>query len=779
MSEAATIAAQRVAVDAAPAALRLRVRGVVQGVGFRPFVHRLALRHRLRGWVVNDAEGVLIHLEGDRDALSGFVDTLVPEAPAAALVAEIECGSAGLENCGDFSIRESVAGARPTARISPDLAACDDCIAEMLDARDRRFHYPYINCTSCGPRYSIVRELPYDRARTTMASWPMCPACAAEYHDQLDRRFHAQPAACPDCGPRYYLRLPDGEIAAWSDDAIARAVTMLRDGKIVAVKGIGGYHLACDASNDDAVRALRERKFRREQPFAVMARDLATARRLVDLVPAAADLLGSPSRPIVLAARRRNDAASTPETASRLAPEVAPENTELGVMLPYAPLHVLLFEHGAPDVLVMTSANRSSEPIAFRDDDAFDRLAGICDAFLAGERPIARRVDDSVARVGPFGPMILRRARGIAPGGVCRLDTPRPILAVGADLKNSITLAVGGQAVTSQHIGDLSHLPALESFRATIDDLLAMYDVPRDELLVVHDLHPDYASTQHALELPGEKLAVQHHRAHVASVLAEHGLTGREIVGIALDGTGYGDDGGIWGGEVFCGSVRDGFERVAHLVPALLPGGDAAARMPVQAAAGFLAGLERAGEMLPDMTAPPFEFPAAYGVARQMARSGLRTFETTSCGRLFDTVAALAGFTRRITFEGQAAIRLEQLAAAGPDVPAYPFPDLDYRPLLRAVIADRIAGRPVGEIARAFHRAVADAVLDVGAGLCRARGLDLLILSGGVFQNRLLLDLIAAAGSRAPRILVNRQVPPNDGGVSLGQAAMAAAWSRR
>ena len=739
-----------------PEARFLRVRGVVQGVGFRPFVYRLARDHGIAGWVRNGGEGVEIHAEGPLEAVDAFVAGF-DRPPPASRIASFEVETVPAAGCDRFEIRDSEAKDPPTVRISPDLPVCPACIAELLDPAGRRYGYPYINCTDCGPRYSILLGLPYDRPRTTMKDWPLCPDCAREYHDPLDRRFHAQPVACPVCGPRYLL---DGD----PESAILKAARLLREGRIVAVKGLGGYHLAADAGNAAAVAALRERKFRKEKPFAVMVRDLAAARSLAGLSPGAEALLTSVARPIVLAPARRE------------LPGVAPGNRDLGVILPYTPVHHLLFAAGAPEVLVMTSANRSSEPIAYEDAGAFERLAGLADAFLTGERPIARRVDDSVARDGVLGPAILRRARGYAPGAVARLPLPGPILAVGADLKSTVTLVVGGEAFVSQHLGDLEHYEAFAAFRETIQDLLAMYEIAAEELTVVHDLHPQYASTGYALELPARRrLAVQHHRAHVASVLAERGAREERVLGVAFDGTGYGDDGAIWGGEFFAGSLADGFARVGHLRPAVLPGGDAAARYPVQAAAGFLAGLEG----LPDLAAPPFRFPARYRQAREMAARGLRTFPTTSVGRLFDTVAALLGFTREVTFEGQAAIWLEQLARAAPAADPLPLPfkdgELDTRPLLSAVVAARLAGRDEAEIARAFHRGLAAGLRQAIVTLAEEHRARAAVLSGGVFQNQLLLaDLAALLGPRLP-VWTNREVPPNDGGISLGQAALAPA----
>jgi hydrogenase maturation protein HypF len=556
----------------------------------------------------------------------------------------------------------------------------------------------------------------------------------------------------------------NGDDASGNNTSIRTAAQKLLNGGILAIKGLGGYHLACDARNRSAVAALRNRKYRKEKPFAVMVRDLETARSLVELSPDAEDLLASIARPIVLAPAKVELAG------------VAPQNRELGVMLAYTPLHHLLFAAGAPEVLVMTSANRSSEPIAYMDEDATQRLAGIADSFLIGERPIARRVDDSVVRSGAFGPAILRRSRGYAPGVVASLPSQRPILALGADLKNTITLAVGGQAFVSQHIGDLDHYQSRCAFHETIEDLLAMYEVRRDELLLVHDLHPEYFSTTEAGKLGiTDSCAVQHHRAHVASVIAERGEWTKRVSGVSFDGTGYGDDGSIWGGEIFVGSVTEGFKRVAHLRPAALVGGDAAAEFPVQAAAGFLAQLDA----VPDFTAPPFNFPKRYQNAWELFRKNVRTFATTSVGRLFDSAAALLGFTREITFEGQAAVWLEQLARSAPVTEPYPFPsigeELDFRPLLRAVIDDRLRGRDVKEIARSFQRGIAQGLRNALHMISRDHGLDTVVLSGGVFQNELLLEDLKSSLTGGPlQVWTNHAVPPNDGGISLGQAAMAA-----
>jgi len=742
-------------------ACSIKVRGVVQGVGFRPFVYRLARANTLSGWVLNGEEGVEIFLEGaDRD-LKTFVRELAV-APPAAQVSAIEVESSVPVGCSEFTIRESARKDAPSARISPDLPVCKDCLRELFDPADGRHLYPYINCTNCGPRYSVLLALPYDRSNTTMRSWPLDDCCESQYHEPANRRFHAQPVACSNCGPQYYLQAGDYQIRG-GESSICKSAQLLKDGKILAVKGIGGYHLACDATNARAVEALRERKFRKEKPFALMARDLDWARTVVTLSPEAESLLASPSRPIVLAPARID------------LPGVAPDNEELGVMLPYTPLHHLLFAMGAPEILVMTSANRSSEPIAFEDSDALEHLAGIADAFLVGERPIARRIDDSIARASCFGPAVLRRARGYAPGAVAEFPSKRLILALGADLKNSVTLVVEGQAFVSQHIGDLEHFAAYQAFQLTIEDLLSMYEIPGDSLLVVHDRHPQYASTAHASALGcAETHAVQHHRAHIASVLAERGAWNQRVIGVCFDGTGYGDDGAIWGGEFFAGSTSGGFERIAHLRPALLPGGDAAAQHPVQAAAGFLAQLED----LPDVAAAPFRFPQRYQKAMDLVASGVRTFTTTSIGRLFDAAAALLGFTRATTFEGQAAMWLEQLARHARSTVFYPFPfangELDFRPLLAALAHDRLLGRDSAECARRFQKGLAAGVFTASIVVCREHEIDTIVLSGGVFQNELLLeDLKSMFDSTPYKIWTNHAVPPNDGGVSLGQAALA------
>ena len=736
---------------------RLHITGVVQGVGFRPFVYRLAVERGLAGWVLNGEDGVEILIEGDPSSLDDFVEAVRSRPPAAARIASLQTAVVEANGFTAFEIRDSEHGQSPTVRVCSDLPVCDACLRELFDPADRRYKYPYINCTDCGPRYSIVCGLPYDRPQTTMRDWPMCDVCRREYDDPLNRRFHAQPVACPACGPAYFLEGADGSIAR--ENAIERAAHMLRNGAIVAVKGLGGYHLACDARNAQAVRALRERKYRKERPFALMVRDVADAREIAHTDELTEALLRSPARPIVLQ-RKRIDLAG-----------VAPESDEFGVMIAYTPVHHLLFDAGAPDVLVMTSANRSSEPIAYRDNDARLTLAGIADALLVGERKIARRIDDSV--ISSAG--VIRHARGYAPQAVAVLPSSIPIVAAGADLKNAIALVVKGQVFVSQHIGDLEYLDAFESFTRTIDDLCKLYELRIGEATIVHDAHPQYRSSMYAAELSGRRCAVQHHRAHVASVLAEREAFDTPVVGFAFDGTGYGEDGTIWGGEIFAGDLTSGLERVAHLRSALLPGGDAAAQFPVQAAAGFLFCHPEFADAVDLFGSEPFGFPARYRDACELLRKNVRVFQTTSMGRLFDTVAALLGFTREITFEGQAAMWVEHLARTSVPVVSYAFPlengELDYRPLLSQIVSDRLQCRDVREIARAFHGGLVDGVL----AAVDAYGYERVVISGGVFQNAVLVH--ALEETLGERLWSNRIVPANDGGICLGQAAIAALLS--
>ncbi len=799
-------------------AWRIHIRGLVQGVGFRPFVYHVAQALGVRGWVRNDADGVWIHAEARAAVLQDFVVRLRAEAPPAADIRMIDAAPADFTHAQEFRIIASVAAAAPTAEIAADLAICADCLRELFTPGDARCGYAYINCTHCGPRYSIIRRLPYDRAHTTMAEWPLCPACRAQYEDPRERRFHAQPVACPACGPDYTLGIlgavgssavgvgatsasaaPFTAIANGAD-AIAQTAARLRAGQIIGIKGIGGYHVACDARNTVAIAALRARKFRKEKPFALLVGSLAQAHELVMLDPAAEALLTSVARPIVLAPVRGAPPIAMPTATSSVTDiagdancaaaanspysidlaGIAPGRSELGVMLPYTPLHHLLIAAGVPLPLVLTSANRSDQPIAYEDDDARRRLAGICDALLIGQRGIARRVDDSVVTTRRGRPFMIRRARGYAPRPVAQIPSEQPILAVGGDLKNALALVVHGTAYVSQHLGDLDDDATRRSFRETITDLLAMYAVSSDELIIAHDAHPQYAATRCAQELPcARRVAVQHHAAHIAATLAEAGQFERRVVGLALDGTGYGDDGAIWGGEVLIGSMATGFERRAHLPYVALPGGDAAARWPVQAAAAYLA--EDAERLR--LAAPLFAFPARFEQAVALVRSGVRCHPSSSAGRLFDAAAAVLGFTREITYEGQAAIWLEQLAqaasAAPPYASAFVIPENEHLPLsprelLLQMISERRAGRPAEEIARRFHATLAEGFARAAREVLAREALDAVVLSGGVCQNRLLLDAVADALEPHAEVLISQAVPVNDGGICLGQAAIAA-----
>ena len=733
---------------------RVRVTGTVQGVGFRPYVYRLAGELSLGGFVLNDTHGVLIEVEGGATVIDRFLTRLPSEAPPLAVVEDMVFEDVSPNGEPDFAIRESVPGKMPDAPVAPDTATCPDCLVELFDPADRRFRYPFINCTNCGPRFTIIRGVPYDRPLTTMASFTMCAACRAEYEDPTDRRFHAQPNACPECGPSLSLLGGDGRPVGGDPlDAVAAALCA---GAIVAVKGIGGYHLACRADDELAVAALRARKHREDKPFALMAPSLGAAESLVRLDALARELLRSPARPIVLAPRL---------PAAPVAGAVAPGAPEFGVMLPYSPLHhLLLADAGAS--LVMTSANLSDEPIAFRDEDALERLRGIADLFLVHDRPIHTRTDDSVMRTSPC-PTVLRRSRGHVPAALAlpRPGTPRPLLACGAELKNTFCLAKGERAWVSHHIGDLENYETLRSFSEGIDHFARLFAVAPE--VVAHDLHPEYLSTKYALELEGvELVGVQHHHAHLAACLAEHGNPGPAI-GAIFDGTGYGLDGTVWGGELLYGDVA-AFRRVGALLPVPLPGGARAIKQPWRMACAWL-------------VASGIEPPAAWHPIAQLARSGLASPLTTSMGRLFDAVAALIGIRAEVNYEGQAAIELEA-ACQSSERGSYPVEVagdplvIDPRETIRAVTADVAAGVSAGVIARRFHRTIARATVDACAGLAETHATELVVLSGGVFQNRLLLaSVLDGLRPTGLRVLVPERLPMNDGAVSYGQAAVAAA----
>ncbi len=761
--------------------MRVRVRGTVQGVGFRPYVYRLAGELGLGGFVFNDAHGVVAEVEGCDAAVDALLARLGPEAPPLAVVEAVVCEPRPVRGESVFVIRESPHGEVPDAPITPDTAVCDDCLRELRDPADRRFRYPFINCTNCGPRFTIVRGVPYDRPLTTMAGFAMCVGCRDEYEDPADRRFHAQPNACPRCGPRVSLVSRGGAVVAdgaGAADAVTAAAGALRDGAVLAVKGIGGYHLACRADDEAAVAALRARKHREDKPFALMAADVAQAQQLVVLGDAERGLLQAPERPILLAPRR----ADAPVAAA-----VAPGAPELGVMLPYSPLHhLLLADTGSP--LVMTSGNVSDEPIAYRDDDAHARLAAIADLFLVHDRPIETRTDDSVVRAGAVAgarqPAFLRRSRGYVPAALTLTDggTPRPLLACGAELKNTFCVAKGKRAWVSHHIGDLENYETLRSFTDGIGHFLKLFAVAPE--VVAHDLHPEYLSTKYALEHDGvELIGVQHHHAHLAACLAEYGETAPAL-GAIFDGTGYGTDGTVWGGEFLFGDDRT-CTRVGTLHPVPLPGGAAAIRQPWRMACAWLWAAHGGAPALPASLAGAVSEQAWAQVGR-LVQTGTASPMTTSMGRLCDAVGALCGIRAQVTYEGQAAIELE--AACDPaERGAYEMPVteagglaiIDPRPAVLELAADVAAGAARGAIAARFHRGVARATVDVCVTLAAARRSENVVLSGGVFQNRRLLESVSAELHAAGlRVLVPQRLPVNDGGIAYGQAAVAAATLR-
>jgi hydrogenase maturation protein HypF len=750
---------------------RIVVRGIVQGVGFRPFVFRLARRHELAGWVMNDGRGVIAEVEGEPASLSAFVDEVATQAPPLALVASVEWEEMPVEGGSGFSIRASDRNAAVATLISPDIAVCDDCLAEMRHPGDRRHRYPFINCTNCGPRYTIIEDIPYDRPRTSMKGFAMCPACAAEYSHPDNRRFHAQPNACPECGPR--LSLLDGAgRPSGAADPLAGAIGLLRAGRIVAVKGLGGFHLAVDATGEEAVRELRRRKARDEKPLAVMVRDVAAAADLVHLGPEEVAEIASPRRPILLARRRRD---------ARVAAAVAPGCAELGVMLPYTPLHHLLFDEGGFAALVMTSANISEEPICADTGDALRRLGGIADAYLTNDRPIVQRADDSVVRIIDRESSILRRSRGYAPAPVIVAGQLPPALGMGAELKNSVCLVRGNCAFLSQHVGDVGNEEAGDFFDRTVEHLERILECRAN--IVAHDLHPDYHSTRRALASGRPTTAVQHHHAHAASCMAENRLDGT-VLAVTFDGAGLGDDGHVWGGE-FLAAGYTTYRRLAHLREVGLPGLDAAAREPVRMAVSYLHQLYGAQieEAVPWFTrCLPRE---RLRVLTGMLDRGVNVAPTSSAGRLFDAVAGLLGVRERMSFEGQAAMELEFLAAGAGEGTGRPYPyQLDKRggmtiidtlPVIEGICRDASEGVPPATAAGRFHTTLAAIIADTCVAIRETEGLDRVVLSGGVFQNLTLLGLVTTrlreAGFAVHR---HRRVPTNDGGISLGQACIAA-----
>ncbi|WP_039799235.1 carbamoyltransferase HypF [Nocardia araoensis] len=761
---------------------RLLVRGVVQGVGFRPFVYTTAAELALSGSVSNDSNGVIIEIEGAPSDLDEFARRLRLRPPPLAVIESVEQADIPARGGTGFHIAGTTREGGGRTLASPDVAICADCERELRDPRDRRYRHPFVNCTNCGPRFTIIASLPYDRERTSMADFAMCDRCAREYADPADRRFHAQPIACPDCGPTLAYTGPG------AGAPLTAARRLLREGGILAVKGIGGYHLACDATNEAAVAELRGRKRRGDKPFAVMVPDLATARAIVAVDDAAATLLTGPARPIVLLARRRppeGAASSDPEYCSAVvhheavpAPSVAPGNPDLGVMLAYTPLHLLLFglpgDPPGPQVLVMTSGNLGGEPICYQDDDARTRLAGLADGWLSHNRRILVPCDDSVVRSLGGRELPVRRSRGYAPLPLLLPVPLPPTLAVGADLKNTCAMADGRYAWLSQHIGDMDDLATLRSFDAAQRHLGELTGVRPAQL--VADAHPGYRSTAWARRHAGERAVytVQHHHAHIAAVMGEHGLGPTEqVIGIAFDGTGYGPDAAVWGGEVLLAGYK-GYRRLAHLKYVPLAGGDIAVRRPYRMA---LAHLRAAGidwsEDIPAVAACP---PAERSVLAHQFRTGLGCAPTSSMGRLFDAVSSLCGVRHVVDYEAQAAIELEGLSRAGAEGDtAYRFPltdgdpaGIDPAPVIADVVADVRAGAPAQVVGARFHAAVARLVLDLAARYAAPR--TVVALSGGVFQNALLLARSCALlRDNGFTVITHHRLPPNDGGLAFGQ----------
>ena len=752
-------------------AVRVQITGIVQGVGFRPFVYNLAVRYGINGWITNDAGGVELAAEGPVAAVDGFVAALASQAPPLAAIETVTVTPCAWSGHAGFHIRPSVAGPLKTALISPDVATCPECRAELLLPADRRYRYPFINCTNCGPRFTIIQDIPYDRQKTTMRDFAMCPRCQAEYDDPANRRFHAQPNACPDCGPAYRLLDREGQpLGPAGEDVTAAAARLIAQGFILAVKGLGGYHLAANAKDEAAVARLRARKVREDKPFAVMAGSLAAITAHCRLTDREQELLTSTAGPIVLVAK---------SPAYALADSIAPGNAQVGVMLPYTPLHHLLLAAG--DIWVMTSGNMADEPIAYQDEDAIRRLAAIADYFLVHNRPIHCRADDSVVRVVRDQPYFIRRSRGYVPAPITLAGELPPVLAVGGELKNTFCLTRGRQAFLSSHTGDLENLPTYQAYIAAIEHFKTLLSVT--PATVAYDLHPEYLSTKYALSLALPAVPVQHHHAHIAAVMAEHHLT-EPVIGLAFDGTGYGPDGTLWGGEFLVADLSD-YRRLGHLAYMPLPGGAKAIREPWRLAAWLLKSLY--GPDFVNLDIPVTrQLPAGWELALAAADKGINTPLTSGAGRLFDAVAALLGIRQQINYEGQAAIELE-LVARGQSGRVLPYAIqecntlwvFDYQPLVAALCQALRQGTGCGQLAADFHTTLAAATCELTMKISQATGIRSVALSGGVFQNITLLNqIVGMLGQYNLSIYLPRQSPPNDGGLALGQAVIAGERSK-
>jgi hydrogenase maturation protein HypF len=747
-----------------PERFRLHIDGIVQGVGFRPFIYNLAVKLGLTGWVKNTAQGVFLEIEGEKNNIGEFINTLREKGPLLARVDKVEARSIPAKGETDFRILESTGGERATL-VSPDMAICADCLKELYDKQDRRFQYPFINCTNCGPRFTIIRQIPYDRKYTTMKEFPLCQACLEEYHNPGDRRFHAQPNACPDCGPCISLRDHKGKTVK-TDNIWSFVQEKLKAGHIFAVKGLGGYHLCCDGFNDKAVKKLRRRKIRWGKPFALMINDVETAGHFCHVNEAERGLLESPRRPIVLL-RKKKDLI--------LSEEIAPGNNRLGVMLPYSGFHYLLME--TFKALVMTSGNISDEPIVYEDEEALERLNVIADYFLMHNRRIFRRCDDSVVVVPQDQVMMIRRARGYAPEPLKVPFKMPQVLACGSQQKNTFCLTKGNKAFMSNHIGDLDSVPNLINFEQSVEQWQSMFEIKPE--IIAYDMHPEYLSTKYAMDYPGavKKIPVQHHHAHVISCLADNEESG-PVIGVSFDGTGYGTDGALWGGE-FLICQWESFTRAGHISYVLMPSGDMAVRQPWRMALSYLYGLF--GE---EMSKLKIDFiqhlPHNWPVLKECLKKKINSPLTSSCGRLFDGVAALVGIRDNIDYEGQAAVELEQIIDTA-ERSWYPFTikegivlEIDWKPIIRDIVVDLEKGTGTGSIAGKFHNTVSRMIVETCLLLREQYRLHKVALTGGVFQNLYLLNkTITDLKNYGFHVLTHSRVPPNDGGVSLGQALIA------
>jgi hydrogenase maturation protein HypF len=751
--------------------IRYLFTGIVQGVGFRPFIYRIATKHRLGGFVCNTPEGVTLEVEGPAARLEKFSSDVLKSLPPAAEVAGISKSDVAVLGEPDFRIVASEQEGKKEVLISPDIATCADCLRELNDPEDRRYRYPFINCTNCGPRLTIIRDVPYDRANTSMACFGLCSRCRAEYEDPADRRFHAEPDACPVCGPGLWIADEQGaRLADVSTGPIEKAAELVRAGKILAIKGLGGFHLAVDATDDEAVRRLRSRKYREEKPLAIMVKDIEAASQIAKIGRAERQLLLSPQRPIVLCRKRGDNA---------IASSVAPGVPNQGIMLPYTPLHHLLLENDF-QALVMTSANQVDEPICIANREALSRLKGIADFYLLHNRDILVRCDDSVAAVAAKAPVLMRRSRGWAPKPVSLKRSYPEVLALGPQLKATLCILKGHLAYLSPHIGDLETPEARDFHRDSLRLMERIAECRPD--VIACDLHPAYWTTRLAEELPHSQIIyVQHHHAHIVSGMAENGLT-CNVIGLAMDGTGYGTDGTAWGGEVLAADEID-FRRAGHIRPYPLPGAERAVKEPWRVAASLLR--ESFGGTWRDVARklPLREKENHFGVLENMMAQGFNCPLTSSLGRVFDGVAAILGTRQAVSFEGQAAMELETLAA-GRTKKSFPFElmrdgdglVLDLRPLVRAIAEERIKGKDPAAIAAAFHRSIIGAIAAVTVAVREQTGLGKAVLSGGCFQNRVLLEGTLRELEKAGfEVYTHQMLPTNDGCIALGQAVVAAA----